>query len=148
MKEEHSNSKNIEQLTSAAISPVPQTGKVANYSPLTLAFLGDGVYELYIREKLVKKANTSVNILHNEKIKLVCCEKQSELLDTILPLLTEDEIAIYKRGRNAGVNPPKHAKPVDYHKATGLESLIGYLYLLGKIDRISELLEFSLDLNL
>ncbi|MDR0919034.1 MAG: ribonuclease III [Oscillospiraceae bacterium] len=114
---------------------------IKQYSPLTLAFLGDAVYELYIREILVKKANTSAGKLHNEKIKYVCCEKQAEICEKILPLLTEDELAIYKRGRNAGGggHSPKHANSTDYHKATGLEALIGYLYLLDKKDRILEL---------
>jgi ribonuclease-3 family protein len=114
---------------------------IKQYSPLALAFLGDSVYELYIREMLVKKANTSAGNLHNEKIKLVCCEKQAEIADKILPLLTETELAVYKRGRNSDVSPPKHAKPADYRKSTGFEALIGYLYLTDK-ERLNQLSDF------
>jgi ribonuclease-3 family protein len=115
------------------------------YSPLTLAFLGDSVYELYIREKLVRQANTSAGKLHEKKIKYVCAEKQAENADKLMPFLTEEEIAIFKRGRNSAPKPPKHASLSEYHKATGLECLFGYLYLCEEKDRLNELLQMTKD---
>lgn len=114
--------------------------ELRSYSPLTLAFLGDGVYELYIRKQLVTEANRPVERLHNEKIKRVCCQYQAKLMDKILPLLTDEETAVFKRGRNSSLSPPKNATVGEYAKATGLETLIGYLYLLEDFERIEELI--------
>lgn len=111
-------------------------------SPLTLAFVGDGVYDLLIREKLVCKANCQVGKLHKMKVEKVCCKAQAELIDKIIPQLTEEEFLIYKRGRNAHTNhTPKNASNADYHSATGFESLIGYIYLKGDIKRLRELFD-------
>ncbi len=110
------------------------------YSPLTLAFLGDSVYDTLVREKLVRSANMPASKLHSAKIKLVCAEFQSRAYDTISEILTEKELAVLKRGRNAtGNNIPKHAEAAEYHRATAVECLFGYLYLLEKSDRIAEL---------
>lgn len=109
-------------------------------SPLTLAFIGDGVYDLMVREQLVCQANRGVGELNKDKVKMVCCQAQSKLYKEIEPILTEDEIAVYKRGRNAHTNhTPKNAKSADYHSATGFEALWGYLYLKGEINRLREL---------
>lgn len=116
--------------------------EINQLSPLTLAFLGDAVYEQLVREYLVVEANMSVGKLHDMKIKLVCSSFQSNAIEIIKDDLTEDEYTIYKRGRNAsGNNVPKSAKACDYRRATGLECLFGYLYLLGKNKRIYELFD-------
>ena len=110
------------------------------YSPLSLAFLGDSVYDVLVRELLMLQANLPVSKLHSRKVKLVCAEFQSKAYDKILPLLTEKEASVLKRGRNAtGNTAPKHANIIDYRKATALESLIGYLHLTGQYDRIYEI---------
>ncbi len=110
------------------------------YSPLTLAFLGDSVYDTLVREKLLRSANMPVSKLHSAKIKLVCAEFQSKAYDTISEILTEKELSVLKRGRNAtGNNIPKHAEASEYHRATAVECLFGYLYLLERTDRIAEL---------
>ena len=112
------------------------------YSPLVLAYLGDGVYELYIRSMIVSKTNMPVNKLHKEATKYVKAKAQSEILEKIYDRLTEEEITIYKRGRNAhSYTSAKNADIVDYRRATGFEALIGYLYIQGKKDRIDELLK-------
>ena len=112
-----------------------------SYSPLVLAYMGDAVYELYIRSMLVSKANTQVNKLHKEATKYVKAKAQSELVEKIMDKLTEEEIAIYKRGRNAhSYTSAKNADIVDYRRATGFEALIGYLYIKGDNKRIFELL--------
>ena len=126
-----------------------------NYSPQTLAFIGDTVYELFVRESLVTQANRPVGELNRRKVGLVKCEAQALAVKIITPYLTEDEINIYKRGRNAFTrNTPKNSTVADYHSATGLETLFGYLYLKGELERLRELFsyitesgELSLDSN-
>lgn len=116
---------------------------VSSLSPLTLAFVGDTVFDLLIRTDLVCEANRPVNSLHTMASKKVCASAQAESIRKILPILTEDETAVFKRGRNAHTGGiPKHASSADYHYATGLESLFGWLYLKGETDRIKELYAF------
>lgn len=116
--------------------------EVSTYSPLGLAFLGDSVYDTLVREYLLRIADTQVAKLHNMKVKLVCAEFQSEKYDVIAEVLDEKEFSVLKRGRNAtGNTAPKHANPAQYRRATGLESLFGYLYLLGRNERIAELFD-------
>ena len=111
-------------------------------SPLKLAFLGDAVFEVYIRQKLLCEYDESVGKLNKKKIKFVCCSGQSDIIKKILETLTPEELSIYKRGRNAHVRQcPKNSSIVDYHRATGLESLFGYLYLLGEWERIDEIIK-------
>ncbi len=116
--------------------------EVNQYSPLTLAFLGDSVYEQLVREKLVLFANMPAGKLHSLAVKLVCCEFQSNAYDLIAPMLTEAEESVFKRGRNSkGITAPRHSNVTTYRRATGLEALFGYLYLLGETERIGELFE-------
>lgn len=117
-----------------------QTCNPDTISPLTLAFVGDGVYDLMVREHLVIQANRPVGKLNKKKVDLVCCKTQAESAKMLVDSLTEQEQAVYKRGRNATTsNTPKNAKAADYHSATGLEALFGYLYLKGESERIKEL---------
>ncbi len=111
------------------------------YSPLTLAYIGDCVYELFVRTYLIRDTNLPVNRLHKEAVTFVNAKAQSDLYQTIKDKLTEEEMQIYKRGRNTNSHPPKNANLIDYKSATGLEALIGYLYLMGQSDRITELLK-------
>ncbi|MBE6720011.1 MAG: ribonuclease III [Ruminococcaceae bacterium] len=109
-------------------------------SPLNLAFIGDCVYDMIVREMLVKEANRPVNDLHKESVKFVSAKAQTAAYDKIKDRLTEEEAAIYKRGRNAKVgHNPKSASQGEYHIATGIEALFGYLYLTEQQDRIREL---------
>ena len=126
------------------------TEREANsYSPLTLAFLGDSVYDTLIREYLLLKANMPVAKLHSAKIKLVCAEFQSKAYDIISENLTEHELAVLKRGRNAtGNTVPKHADAAEYRRATALECLFGYLYITGENERIRELFGFIINSEL
>ncbi|MCI7766467.1 MAG: ribonuclease III [Oscillospiraceae bacterium] len=119
--------------------------EVNQYSPLTLAFLGDAVYSQLVREKLVLSANMPVKKLHPASVERVKANYQARAAMLIEPLLTEDEAAVMKRGRNASCGSgsiPKNSDPVEYHKATSLETLFGYLHLLGEHDRITELFEY------
>ena len=126
------------------------TDREANsYSPLTLAFLGDSVYDTLVREHLLRQANMPVAKLHSAKIKLVCAEFQSKAYDLVTEVLTEHELAVLKRGRNAtGNTVPKHADAAEYRRATALECLFGYLYLTGGNERIRELFELIINSNL
>ena len=119
------------------------TEREANtYSPLSLAFLGDSVYDTLVREYLLRIANMPVAKLHSAKVKLVCAEFQSEAYSRLEELLDERELAVLKRGRNAtGNTVPKHADAVEYRRATAVESLFGYLFLTGRTERIYELFD-------
>lgn len=110
-------------------------------SPLTLAFLGDGVFELFVREYLVSRGSCPVKKLHSRAVEMVRCEAQAKALSEVLwDTLTEDEQAVVMRGRNAHVgHVPKNADVADYHAATALEALFGYLYLKGELLRLREL---------
>ncbi len=112
---------------------------VRQYSPLTLAFLGDSVYEVMVRYAMLGQGNATARSLHAEKIKLVCAGFQAKAAELILEDLTPEEHAVYMRGRNAAVSVPKNQSPTDYRKATGLESVFGYLSLLGEEERLQTL---------
>ena len=115
--------------------------KVDTLSPLTLAFTGDAVFSLYIREMLVCEANRPVGQLHKLSVNWVKAEAQSKGMHAILPLLTEKETEVFKRGRNAHTShTPKNQSGCDYHYATGFEALVGYLYLKEETERLNELL--------
>ena len=110
------------------------------YSPQALAFLGDAVYEILVRERIVHRANMPVNKLHLQAVEQVRASYQSKAYAVVEPVLTEEELAALKRGRNiSSIKPPKNGTMQDYCRATGLECLFGYLYLKGEIQRINEL---------
>lgn len=111
------------------------------YSPLVLAYIGDVVYELMIRTALVKTRHCQVEKLHKYASRLVKASAQAELIEQILPLLTEEEEHVYKRGRNAkSYTKAKNATMIDYRKATGMEALTGYLYLKKDTQRMTDLI--------
>ncbi len=113
------------------------------YSPLALAFLGDSVYEVMMREHLLLHANMPAGQLHAAKIQKVCAAYQAAAADRIQTILSEEEAAIYRRGRNATGNAiPKHASCSDYRKATGLECLFGYLHVLKRQDRLTAIFQY------
>ncbi|WP_300278685.1 Mini-ribonuclease 3 [Peptacetobacter sp.] len=117
-------------------------------SPLVLAYLGDTVYESYIREYLItKNPNNKVNALHKTAIKYVNAKSQSKVIHRIEAELNEDEQRIFKRGRNQKSNTaPKNMDIVDYKHATGFEALIGYLYLDKQIDRLEEIVKKGIEI--
>lgn len=119
---------------------VPQNPNT--YSPLTLAFLGDAVYGLLVREQLLLTANRPARRLHTLSVQAVNARAQAQAAQKILPILTEDELAVYKRGRNAHPgHTPKNQSEGDYHSATGLEALFGWLYLHGAEERLRVLFD-------
>ncbi len=111
-----------------------------------LAFVGDAVFELLVRERISAKYGTNIGEINKRKVCAVCCEAQAEFFRTIEPMLNDRENSVYKRGRNAHIGRvPKKSSPQVYHIATGLEAVFGYLYLSGQFDRIEE---FAKRLNL
>ena len=119
---------------------------VRTYSPLTLAYIGDGIYDLIIRSLVVAKGNTRAGELHKRTSQLVKAKTQAEMIEVLLPFLTEEEADIYRRGRNAkSPTMAKNATMSDYRKATGFEALMGYLYLKDEFERIVELVKTGME---
>lgn len=115
-------------------------------SPLTLAFMGDAVYELLVRQELTMKGSMPVNALHKLAVELVRCSAQARAYRLLEGILSEKELAILKRGRNSSSTKcPKHADPIEYRMATGVEALFGYLFLNGEEKRIRELFRLILE---
>ena len=118
---------------------------IKTYSPLTLAYMGDGIYELIIRTILVKQGNAQAGRLHKRASSLVKASAQAAMLQAFKEDLTEEELAVFKRGRNAHPGTmAKNATVSDYKKATGFEALMGYLYLKGDWERLFELVRQGL----
>lgn len=120
--------------------------EINTLSPLTLAFLGDSVYEMFIRTKILSGGNRPANELHKIAVGYVKAKAQSNAAHKIFDMLTEEELTIYKRGRNTNIHTvPKNADMADYRHATALETLIGYLYLKGENERLLQLLNVAFD---
>ena len=118
-----------------------QEAEVMQINPVTLAFLGDAVFSLYVREQLVKSGKGKAADLQRSAGQIVSAKGQSEFLEKVLPLLTQEETDIYRRGRNAKkATKSKNASAGDYNRSTGFEAVLGYLYLTGRQGRIEELL--------
>lgn len=120
--------------------------EINTLSPLTLAFLGDSVYEMFVRTKILSGGNRPANELHKIAVGYVKAKAQADAAHKILDMLTDDELTIYKRGRNTNIHTvPKNADMADYRHATALETLIGYLYLKGEEERLKEILNAAFD---
>jgi ribonuclease-3 family protein len=118
---------------------------IRTYSPLTLAYIGDGIYDLVIRTLMVRHGNCQPNKLHKKTSALVKASAQAEMIDRIQEKLTEEERSVYRRGRNAkSYTMAKNATMKDYRKATGFEALMGYLYLKEEMERMVALIREGL----
>ena len=116
-----------------------------SYSPLVLAYIGDSVYEVIIRTKVINRGSMQVNKMHKQSSELVKAGTQAELIKAIEDMLTQEEHAVFKRGRNAkSYTMAKNASMADYRMATGFEALMGYLYLKQEYERITELVHTGL----
>lgn len=119
---------------------------IKSYSPLILAYIGDAVYEIIIRTIVVSEGNTQVNKMHKKSSNLVKAEAQANIIKAIMDDLSEEELATYKRGRNAkSYTSAKNASISDYRMATGFEALIGYLYLTGQTERMTEIVKMGME---
>ena len=118
---------------------------IDSYSPLTLAYIGDSVYDLIIKSLVINEGNKQVKKLHQETSRMVQASAQSEMMRVIQVVLTEEEHAVYRRGRNAkSVSPARNQSLTDYRRATGFEALIGWLYLKSDWKRIIDLVKIGL----
>lgn len=116
------------------------------YSPLTLAYIGDAIYDLYIRTILVSRGNKQANKLHKEASSLVKAPTQSKMIEVLEPLFTKEEESVYKRGRNAkSYTTAKNATMGEYRRATGFEAVMGYLYLTDQNNRMIDLIKIGLE---
>lgn len=119
---------------------------IRTYSPLALAYIGDGVFDLIIRSVVVGRGNTKPNRLHQRTSQVVKAQTQAQIIEYLLPQLDEEEADIYRRGRNANsATMAKNATVADYRKATGLEALVGYLYLTDRFERLMDLIKLAAD---
>lgn len=117
---------------------------ITDYSPLTLAYIGDGIYEIVIRTVIVDEANRQVNKIHRAASNLVKAGTQAKMIHYIMDDLTDEELTVYKRGRNAkAVTRAKNASMSEYRTATGFEALMGWLYLTGQSERMMKLIKKS-----
>lgn len=118
------------------------------YSPLALAFIGDAVYEVYVRARILAEANTSANSLHKKAISYVKASAQAVAAKRMMETLSDDELAAFKRGRNAkSATVPKNADVTDYRYATALEALFGYLYLSGENELLNKRMQEAFELT-
>ena len=121
---------------------------IRTISSIGLAHLGDAVFELLVRTHLCVQGKETGKGLHRATVALVCAQRQAKFADILLPALTEEELAVFKRGRNANVHSiPHSADRAEYQKATALEALFGYLYLNGRRERINELFALLMEEN-
>lgn len=115
---------------------------IRTYSPLTMAYIGDAIYDLVIRTVVVERGNRSANDLHRKTIQYVKAGAQAEMIEALSDMLTEEEAGIYRWGRNAKFyTKAKNASVGEYRRATGMEALMGYLYMTGRTERMLELIQ-------
>lgn len=119
---------------------------IRTYSPLTLAYIGDAIYDLVIRTVVVERGNTSPNKLHHKTVDYVNARIQAKMIESLMEELSEEEKTVYRRGRNAkSFTTAKNATVIEYRKATGMEALCGYLYLTGKQERLLVLIRLAIE---
>lgn len=120
---------------------------IRTYSPLTLAYIGDAIFEMVIRTLIVEKGQKAANTLHKHTTKIVCAGTQAAMIEALTEELTEEEKDIYRRGRNTKIHSSaKNASLADYRKATGFEALCGYLYLTDNMERMVFLIKRAMEL--
>lgn len=125
---------------------ITQEADIRTVNPLTLAYIGDGIYELIVRSVMTARMNTKARLLHRQTSQLVKAEAQSKMMEILLPHLSGEEEHVYRRGRNAkSPTMAKNALVGDYRRATGFEALMGYLYLTDQTARLMELVKLALD---
>ena len=141
MAEERNDLYNIIRASFSLEECVPE-----QVSPLILAHLGDTVYEVVVRTVVDTRSNRQIAKVHREIVQYVKAEAQSRIITALEPELTEEELTVYHKGKNAHTNTfPKNGTKADYHRATGFEALIGYLYLKGRTERMLELISKGME---
>jgi ribonuclease-3 family protein len=133
-------------LISDAIGHQYSTKEAKQLPPLSLAYIGDGVFETYVRKYLISRGESRVDVLAKSAINFVQAKAQAKIILNLQDVLTPDELTMVKRGRNTKSSVPKNAKVSDYRYATGFETLVGYLYLTAQSDRLNELMIISIEI--
>lgn len=119
---------------------------IRTYSPLTLAYIGDAVFEIIVRTLIVEKGQRAANTLHKHTTKIVCAQTQAKMIDAVYEYLTEEEQDIYRRGKNTKLHSTaRNASLADYRRATGFEALCGYLFLKDDTRRITQLVSQAIE---
>ncbi len=118
--------------------------ELRQYSAVVLAFVGDAVFELLVRSRLVSHGQRKVKALHQDTVARVKAASQAKMIQGLEPLLTEVERDVFRRGRNAKTNPPRNTEVSDYRLSTGFEAVLGYLYLKGDMERLQYLADMAL----
>lgn len=120
---------------------------IKTYSPLTFAYVGDGIYEMVIRTLIVEKGQRAANTFHKHTTRIVCAQTQARMIEALMDELTEEEVTVFRRAKNAKLNSAaKNATIQDYRKATGFEAVCGYLYLSNQTGRMVELIKRGIEL--
>lgn len=120
---------------------------IRTYSPLTFAYIGDAIYEMVIRTLIVDQGQRAANSLHKHTTRIVCAQTQAKLIDALMDSLTEEELVIYRRAKNAKLNSTaKNATIQEYRKATAFEAVCGYLYLTNQTNRLLDLVKKGIEL--
>lgn len=132
-------------MNSGVNNEVLSDNKIREYGALELAYIGDTVYDLYVRSYIIRNHRGKVQKLHKLAIGVVNAKSQAEAANIVLPLLSERESEIFRYGKNAKSTPPKNMSPQDYSLATGLEAVIGYLYLIGQRQRTDEIFDIIIN---
>ncbi len=121
---------------------------IKTYSPLTLAYIGDAIFEVIIRTLIVERGQRAASVLHKHTTRIVCAQTQAKMIDALHDYLTQEEQDVYRRGKNAKVSSPaKNASLSEYRKATGFEALCGYLFLKKETARIVQLIRQALEIT-
>ncbi len=128
------------------VYPLKTDAEVRLYSPITLAYIGDSVYETLVRGYLIREKSLPTHVLSRRAKRFVSAKAQSEIYDATAALYNEEETDVYRRGRNSkAATVPKNTDVIEYKKATGFEAVYGYLYLTGRFERIRELFGYAVD---
>lgn len=140
--------KTLDQLKSDKIKTVEDLGELSRYDSLSLAYIGDAVYSMYVRKAVILTGIKKVRVIHEVVTKIICAKSQAKAFIEIEPMLTEIEMHVAKRARNSNVNVPKSAEVWEYRNSTALEALLGYLYLNDELERLEKLCEIAMQVSL
>lgn len=140
--------KTIDRLKSEQIGTVQELGELSRYDSLSLAYIGDAVYSMYIRKAVILTGIKKVRVIHEVVTKIICAKSQAKAFIEIEPMLTEVEAQVTKRARNSNVNVPKSAEVWEYRNSTALEALFGFLYLNDEMERLEEFCKLAMQVSL
>lgn len=136
--------KTIDRLKNNQLSDIQELGELSRYDSLSLAYIGDAIFSIYVRKAVILTGMTKVRVIHDVVTKIICAKSQAKAFIEIEPMLNETETQVTKRARNSNVNVPKSAEVWEYRNSTALEALLGYLYLSNQTERLDEFCEIAM----